>query len=170
VYTHIDLYILAAIEKVYETEVSSEAVYLGLIAPIIPLLSIGEAQMELATHAKVPYVISALALSQRNYRVMKKPALTASQRQKRHQWKKKHRLSLNEDRQRDTIQRISTAAAKLKDQSFPSQTQALAALTEMCYQTDCLKPSYTTFKKHESLWIHLIEGKSINTQSSSLAK
>jgi hypothetical protein len=101
---------------------------------------------------------------------MKKQALTASQRQQRHQWKKKHRLSLNEDRQRDTIQRISTAAAKLKDQSFLSQTQALAALKEMCYQTDCLIPSYKTFKKYESLWIHLIEGKSVNTTSRRLPK
>jgi hypothetical protein len=99
---------------------------------------------------------------------MKRQALTARQRQKRHQWKKKHRLSLNEDRQKDAIKRISAAAAALKGQSFPSQTQALTALTEKCYQADSLKPSYTTFKKHEELWIHLIEGKSVNTENRSL--
>ena len=91
---------------------------------------------------------------------MKKQSLTNKQRQQRHQWKKKHRQSLNEDRQQDTVRRISRAVTALEGQSFPSQTQVLAALTEQCWQLDTLKPSYTTFKKYEHLWIHLVEEKS----------
>ena len=98
------------------------------------------------------------------YRVMKKKGLTNHQRQKRHQWKKKHKGSLNADRQQDTIRRISRAASALEGQSFPNQTQALAALTEQCWQIDILKPSYTTFKKYEHLWIHLIEKQSVEPE------
>ena len=93
---------------------------------------------------------------------MKKSSLDNSQRQKRHQWKKKQKQSLNADRQKDTIKRLSKAVGALEGQSFPSQTQALAALTEKCWQIDVLKPSYTTFKKYEHLWIHLIERKPKN--------
>lgn len=96
---------------------------------------------------------------------MRKQSLTNKQRQKRHQWKKKHRQSLNEDRQQDTVQRISRAVAALEGQHFPSQTQLLAALTEQCWQLDTLRPSYTTFKKYENLWIHLIKKKSVDTQN-----
>ena len=60
---------------------------------------------------------------------MKKAGLTSKQRQKRHQWKKKQRQSLNEDRQQDTVNRLSRAVAALEGKRFPSQTQALAALT-----------------------------------------
>lgn len=96
---------------------------------------------------------------------MRKQSLTSNQRQKRHQWKKKYRQSLNEDRQQDTVQRISRAVAALEGQSFPSQTQLLAALTEKCWLLDALKPSYTTFKKYEYLWNHLIERQSIDIQN-----
>ncbi|MGB3299306.1 MAG: hypothetical protein WBA76_13630 [Phormidesmis sp.] len=91
---------------------------------------------------------------------MKKKKLDNNQRQKRHQWKKKHKKSLNEDRQRDTIKRLSRAAGALKGQSFPNQTQAIAALTEKCWEIDVLKPHYATFKKYEHLWVHLIEKES----------
>lgn len=96
---------------------------------------------------------------------MRKQSLTSKQRQKRHQWKKKHRQSLNADRQRDTVQRISRAVMALEGQAFPSQTQLLAALTEKCWQLDTLRPGYTTFKKYEHLWSHLIERKSVDTQN-----
>ena len=96
---------------------------------------------------------------------MKKQSLTSNQRQKRHQWKKKHRQSLNEDRQQDTVQRISRAVTALEGRSFPSQTQLLTALTEKCWQLDTLRPGYKTFKKYEHLWNHLIKRESVDTQN-----
>ena len=101
---------------------------------------------------------------------MRKANLTGNQRQKRHQWKKKHRQSLNEDRQQDTINRLSRAVAALEGQSFPSQRQALAALTEKCWQIDVLKPGYKTFKKHEHLWSHLVVRESSGRQNDQLTE
>ena len=97
--------------------------------------------------------------------IMRKQSLTSKQRQQRHQWKKKHRRSLNEDRQQDTVKRISRAVAALEGQFFPSQTQVLAALTEQCWQLDALKPGYKTFKKYEHLWIHLVVRESAKPNS-----
>ena len=52
---------------------------------------------------------------------MKKKALTVDQRQQRYRWKKKHRRSLNEERQQNTIERLSKAIAELEGQTFPSR-------------------------------------------------
>lgn len=101
---------------------------------------------------------------------MRKKGLTNGQRQKRHQWKKKHRQSLNTDRQQDTIERLSRAVAALEGQSFPSQTKALAALKEQCWQADVTRPAYATFKKYEHLWAHLIEGHSVGTQGAHMTE
>lgn len=95
---------------------------------------------------------------------MKKKALTDLQRQKKYQWRKKQKLAVNEDRQKDTIQRLSKAVAALEGQSFPNQTQVFVALTEQCWRIDVIKPSYGTFKKYEHLWTHLIEKESADTQ------
>ena len=96
---------------------------------------------------------------------MKKKALTADQRQQRYQWKKKHRKSLNEERQQNTIDRLSRAVAQLEGQTFPSQNKALTALKEQCWKLDTIKPGYTTFRKYKHLWIHLVEGQSAATQN-----
>jgi len=96
---------------------------------------------------------------------VKKKALTNLQRQKRYQWRKKQKLSVNEDRQKNTVERLSNAVAALEGQSFPNQTQLLAALKEQCWRIDVIKPNYATFKKYEHLWVHLIERKSADTQS-----
>ena len=96
---------------------------------------------------------------------MKKKPLTTDQRQKRHQWRKKHKKSVNADRQRDTIARITKAAAALEGQRFSGKKKVTAALTEQCWQMDVIRPSYTTFLKYEHLWIHLVEGQSASTQN-----
>lgn len=107
---------------------------------------------------------SAIVSAKQNSQIMKRPALTNNQRQKQYQWRKKQRLSCNEDRQRDTIRRISKAVAALEGQTFSNQTQTLAALTAQCWETDVIKPAYTTFQKHKHLWIHLIEGEAQSTK------